>query len=144
MAEGGENVFWAAQNGVSDPVACLEAHFSLNNASANSPLFAYWHQPRKGPRKLRPLTRTAFKGRVNDICRKLGVKPPDGHGIRIGGTLELLLRGLSFEVVKSKGRWQGDSFQLYLRRHGAIMAAYVQANPALQEGIVRYMMPPVR
>jgi hypothetical protein len=36
--------------------------------------------------------------------------PLQGRGIRIGSTLEYLLRGVPFEVVKVKGRWAGDSF----------------------------------
>lgn len=143
-ADGGEDVFWAVQNGVTNPTAALEAHLTLNNAPANSSLFAHWHRGRTGPQKLRPLTRTAFKSRIDAVCVSLAIVSPNGHGLRIGGTLELLLQGMDFEVVKSKGRWSGDSFQLYLRRHGVIMAAYIQAQPELQARIVRYSMPRIR
>lgn len=143
VAGGGEDVFWAAQNGVSGPVAALAAHFRLNDAPPSAALFAYWHYPNTGARKRRPLTCNAFKSRIDAACIQLQVTPPNGHGLRIGGTLELLLCGVDFEVVKNKGRWKGDSFQLYLRRHGAIMAPYVQAQPALQDRVVRYTMPRV-
>ncbi|KAH9913276.1 hypothetical protein B0H21DRAFT_669165, partial [Amylocystis lapponica] len=55
-----------------------------------------------------------------------GWAPLKGHGLRIGGTLEYLLRGRPFEVVKAIGRWSGDSFQLYLRKHAVILAPYLQ------------------
>jgi hypothetical protein len=34
-------MFWAAQNGVSDPAATLKCHLELNTPPADSPLFAY-------------------------------------------------------------------------------------------------------
>ena len=40
-----------------------------------------------------------------------------GHGIWISATLEYLLRGMPFEVMKTKGRWASNTFQMYLRKH---------------------------
>ena len=31
-------------------------------------------------------------------------------GLRTGSTLEYLLRGMTFDAMKAKGRWMGDSF----------------------------------
>ena len=70
--------------------------------------------------------------------------PLQGHGIRIGSTLEYLLRGVPFEVVKVKGRWASDAFLLYLRKHAQILAPYMQADPVLHEAFTRLTMPPVR
>jgi hypothetical protein len=53
-----------------------------------------------------------------------GRQPLQGHGIRIGAVLEYLLRGMPFEVMKSKGRWASDSFERYLRKHAQILAPY--------------------
>ncbi|TEB31909.1 hypothetical protein FA13DRAFT_1628746, partial [Coprinellus micaceus] len=50
-----------------------------------------------------------------------------GHGIRIGPTLEYLLRGVPFDVMKVKGWWASDTFQTYLRKHAQILAPYMQA-----------------
>ena len=50
-----------------------------------------------------------------------------GHGIRIGATLEYLLRGIPFDVMKVKGRWVSNAFQLYLRKHNQILAPYMQS-----------------
>jgi hypothetical protein len=44
-----------------------------------------------------------------------------GHSIRIGATLEYLLRGVPFEAMKSIGRWSSDSFSKYLRKHAQIL-----------------------
>lgn len=70
--------------------------------------------------------------------------PLGGHAFRIGGTLEYLLRQVPFEVVKSHGRWKGDSFQLYLRKHSQILAPFLPAVPETHAGFVGSMLPRVR
>jgi hypothetical protein len=52
-----------------------------------------------------------------------------------------LLDGVPFEVVKTKGRWSSDTFQVYLRKHELILAPYIQALPELQSAVARVMMP---
>ena len=72
-------------------------------------------------------------------------EPLSGHSLRIGGTLEYLLRGIDFPVVRVKGRWASETaFTGYLREHGQILAPYMQANPELQNHFIRLAMPPVR
>ncbi|KDQ50951.1 hypothetical protein JAAARDRAFT_85199, partial [Jaapia argillacea MUCL 33604] len=78
---------------------------------------------------LRPLTRTEFLKRLSIAAAVVGVDSLKGHGIRIGATLEYLLRGIPFDVVKSIGRWSGDSFTIYLRQHAVVMAPYIQGTP---------------
>ncbi|KDQ55580.1 hypothetical protein JAAARDRAFT_85090, partial [Jaapia argillacea MUCL 33604] len=78
---------------------------------------------------LRPLTRTEFLKWLSSAATALGVESLKGHGIRIGATLEYLLRGVPFDVVKSIGRWSSDAFTLYLRQHAVIMALYMQGTP---------------
>lgn len=82
--------------------------------------------------------------RLAIAARKAGQDPLAGHGIWIGATLEYLLRGVPFDVVKVKGRWSSEAFTLYLTKHAQIMTYYMQAVPALHEAFVRYTMPPVR
>lgn len=65
-----------------------------------------------------------------------------GHGIRIGATLEYLLRGVPFDAVKVIRRWKSDAFLLYLRKHAEIMAPYMQ--PELHRELMNYTIPPVR
>ena len=135
----GEDVYWASQDGDSDPTTALQNHFRVNQPSKVSHLFAY---QAKHARK--PLTKAKFLDRVGKAAHAAGLEPLQGHGIRIGSTLEYLLRGVPFNVMKAKGRWAGDSFLLYLRKHAVIIAPYIQAAPAIHETFIRYSMPPVR
>ncbi|KAF5384239.1 hypothetical protein D9615_003418 [Tricholomella constricta] len=133
----GEDVYWSAQNGPSDPEAALDRHLDLNQPPEGQHLFAYRH---KGGH--RPLTKTAFVKRLAALARSAGLDPLQGHGIRIGATLEYLLRGVSFEVMKVMGRWQSDAFTLYLRKHALILAPYIQAQaPQVYDDFVRITMP---
>ena len=135
----GEDVYWATQNGETDPTEALENHLRINNPPNTSHLFSY-----HANRTRRPLTKTKFLERVAKAARAAGLDPLQGHGIRIGSTLEYLLRGVPFDVMKAKGRWASDAFTLYLRKHAVIIAPYIQASPTLHENFVRYTMPPVR
>ena len=134
----GEDVYWSAQEGAADPLAALANHLAVNNPPQDQPLFAWRH-----PNGLRPLTRSEFLKRVNLACSQLGIDSIKGHGIRIGATLEYLLRGVPFDVVKSIGRWSSESFLLYLRQHAVIIAPYIQGTP-IMDAFTRYTMPPPR
>ena len=137
--EKGEKIFWAEQNGIIDPKNALANHLRINNPPAEDHLFAFKH--RDG---MRPMTRSIFLTRINKIVAEQGLPKLLGHGIRVGSTLEYLLRGVPFDVVKAKGCWQSEAFKGYLRKHAQIMAPYTQANPATHETFVRYAMPPIR
>ncbi|KDQ16959.1 hypothetical protein BOTBODRAFT_73190, partial [Botryobasidium botryosum FD-172 SS1] len=67
-----------------------------------------------------------FLQALADAAKRAGLEPMQGHGIRIGSTLMYLLQGLSFEAVKTIGRWASDAFRLYLRKHTQILAPYIQ------------------
>ena len=137
--EKGENIFWAKQNGIVDPKNALANHIKINNPPEENHLFAFKHGE-----GMRPMTRSIFLTRVGKIASECGLPKLPGHGIRIGSTLEYLLRGVPFDVVKAKGRWQSEAFKGYLRKHAQIMAPYMQAEPKTYETFVRYAMPPVR
>ena len=129
----------ASQEEGTVPTAALQNHMCVNQPSAASHLFAY-----QAKHARRPLTKAKFLERVGSAARAAGLEPLQGHGIRIGSTLEYLLRGVPFDVMKTNGRWAGNSFQLYLRKHAVIIAPYIQAVPAVHEAIIRYAIPPVR
>ncbi|OCH84883.1 hypothetical protein OBBRIDRAFT_357996 [Obba rivulosa] len=139
----GEDIYWAVQLGPTDPAAAFDNHLRVNPApeDAQIPLFSYRH---KDAVKLRPLTKHAFTTRLAAAARAAGLDPLQGHGVRIGGTLEYLLRGEPFDVVRTIGQWQSQAFLLYLRKHAQIMAPYMQAKPALHTEFIRITMPPVR
>ena len=138
----GEDVYWATQEGDTDPTRALAQHLRINQPPDACHLFTY-----KVANTRRTLTKSKFLERVGDAARAAGLEPLQGHGIRIGSTLKYLLRSMPFNVMKAKGvkkgRWAGDSFQLYLRKHAVVIAPYIQATP-MHEGFVRYTMPPVR
>lgn len=137
----GEEVSWAKQNGPTDPEEALANHIRVNDPPHNGALFAYRHNDSH-----RPLTKSKFLQRLTSATKAAGRQPVQGHGIRIGSTLEYLLRNVPFDVVKVKGRWASDAFLIYLRRHAQILAPYMQAAPALQEQFLRHTvnLPPVR
>ena len=139
----GEDVFWAKQNGVTDPDAALANHLQVNNPPDDHHLFAYRYQ-RGIKMEHRALTKTKFLERVAKAARAAKLDPLQGHGIRIGSTLEYLLRGVPFDVMRVQGRWASDAFLRYLRKHALIMAPYIQAVPIVNEAFIRYTMPPVR
>ena len=82
--------------------------------------------------------------RLAKAAKAANEDPLQGHGIRIGSALEYLLRGVPFDVIKVQGRWSSDAFTLYLRKHGQILAPYLQAVPQLHQEFLRYTMPRVR
>ncbi|KAJ8521982.1 hypothetical protein ONZ45_g1414 [Pleurotus djamor] len=134
----GEDIYWAVQQGEIDPRAALENHLRINTVPPDRHLFSWRHK-----NGLRPLTRTEFLNALAPVATSLSMERLQGHSIRIGGTLEFLLRGTSFEVVKSLGRWSSDAFRLYLRQHAVVIAPYIQESPILEE-FTRITMPPPR
>jgi integrase len=138
-SQAGEDVFWAKQNGPTDPSAALLNHLRINDPLPEIALFSY-----KFGSTHRPLTKTKFIGRLARAAKDAGLDPLQGHAIRIGATLEYLLRNVPFDVVKTMGRWASDAFQLYLRNHAQILAPYLQATPVLQDEFLRITMPQVR
>jgi hypothetical protein len=136
----GEDAYWAAQEGLSDPKTVLENHLRVNPAGAKDHLFAWKH-----PKGLRPLSRSEFLKKLTAVASAARLPDLKGHSLRIGGTLEYLLRGVPFDVVKSMGRWSGDAFTLYLREHAVVIAPYIQASPVLEPFTRRTIqVPPVR
>lgn len=94
----GEDVYWASQNGDTDLTAALDNHLCLNQPPESTHLFAYWAK-----QACRPLTKAKFLERVADTAHTAGLESLQGHGIRIGSTLEYLLQGMPFDVMKAKG-----------------------------------------
>jgi hypothetical protein len=134
----GESVYWAEQAGPIDPKSAFHNHLSINSPSPNQALFSYLHGTSR-----RPLTKTAFKKCLTAVFKAADIDFIHVHGIRIGSTLEYLLRGIPMDVMKAKGRWASDAFTIYLRRHAQILAPYMQAEPQLHANVLRIMMPRV-
>ncbi|KIK45362.1 hypothetical protein CY34DRAFT_78090 [Suillus luteus UH-Slu-Lm8-n1] len=138
MSATGEDVYWAAQSGLVDPHAALQQHLAVNQPPPSAAIFSWRHAG-----GLRPLTKSAFLGCIQSAGDQLQTGALKGHGIRIGGTLEYLLRGVPFDSVKTMGRWSSNAFVLYLRQHAVVLAPYLQDTPIL-EPFMRYAIPPPR
>lgn len=128
-----ESVSWAAQSGTSDPKRALQVHMRINNPLSEGPLFAYKSKKEKSI----PLTKKKFLEVLSKAAKAAGLEPLQGHGIRIGATLEYLLRGVPFEAMKAIGQWSSDAFYGYLSKHEQILAPYLQAVPLLHESFIR-------
>lgn len=120
------------------PEAALAAHLHINKPPNDAHPFSFKHND-----SFRPMTRHIFLNRVDKVATKLNLERLTGHGIRVGSTVEYLIQGLTFEVVKTKGRWRSDAFQGHPRKHAQIMAKYVQSQPIAYDSLVRRAMPPV-
>ena len=120
VSQQGKDICWAKQDRLIDPNMALAHHLKVNNPPQEGHLFAYHHKNRH-----RPLTKSKFLAELTKAARAAGLEPLQGHGIRIGSTLEYLLRGVPFDVMKVKGRWSSDAFMLYLRKHAQILAPYI-------------------
>ncbi|KAJ7760893.1 hypothetical protein DFH07DRAFT_694027, partial [Mycena maculata] len=104
----GEDVVLVTQSKPIDPRTVLEMHLIANRCGDTAPLFAY-----SGPNGAVILTKAKFLERCNEIWKQCGYPCTMGHSFRIGGTTELLLAGVSPDVVKAMGRWSSDAFHKY-------------------------------
>ncbi|KAF8814159.1 hypothetical protein BYT27DRAFT_7206315 [Phlegmacium glaucopus] len=94
----GKDIYWARQVDETNPISALKHHRLVNTPPQDSHLFAYRHKNGH-----RPLTKSKFIKRMAVAAKAAGLEPLQGHGIRIGATLEYLLRGVPFDVMKAKG-----------------------------------------
>ena len=136
----GETTQCARLKHLTDPIGWLDNHLRINNPGPNDHLFA-WKHPKTG---LRPLTKTEVTKRIHQITAQHSLPDIKGHSFRIGGTLHYLLLGTPFDVVKTMGRWSGDSFTRYLRKHALILSPYLIERPNIIKQLTQYAMPPAR
>ena len=129
----GEIVFWAPQCSPSNPQYFLLNHLRINEPGPMQHLFAF-----RTHNKLIPMTRNIFLQNIKTASERAKLQNFTGHSLRIGATLEYLLRGVPFEVVKQIGRWSSNSFTLYLREHGRILAPYLQDKPQINNEFLEY------
>jgi hypothetical protein len=137
----GESTSWAQQPSPTDPWEASQNHLHINAPPPGAHIFTYKTNCRKA---LTPLTKCKVIERIRAIMSTNDLPNFEGHGLRIGGSLEHLLQGIPFNVVQSMGRWKSDSFQLYLHKHAQIPAPYLQADPTTNLEFARIAMPPPR
>jgi hypothetical protein len=139
-SKSGETTQCAHLNHLADPIGWLDNHLRINNPGPNDHLFT-WKHPKYG---LRPLTKTEVTKRIHQVVIQHALPEIKGHSFRIGGTLHYLLLGTPFDIVKTMGRWSGESFTKYLRKHALILAPYLIKRPNIIECLTQHAMPPVR
>ena len=133
----GEEMHWAKQVEPTDPSDALDRHIEINDPPANGPLFAY-----KTAKGYQPMTQQTFIACLNKFAQAVGLDCIHRHGICIGAMLEYLIHGVPFDVMKVKGRWASNAFQLYLRKHNQILAPYMQSMlPEITLEFTRIAMP---
>ena len=135
----GETVFWKRQSIPCDPEKALANHLFINKPRPNSHLFAY-----RVKSKLRPLSRTVFLVTLKRAAKKANVSFNFGHSLRIGGTLEYMLRGVPFDIIKQQGRWRSDAFTTYLRQHAKTISPYLAQDYTLQTMFLHATQPLVK
>lgn len=104
----GEDVVLVPQSSPIDPEIALHTHLKINNLPSSAPLLAY-----RTHTGFQTLTKLKFLQRCSEIWEAAGYPRTTGHSFRIGGTTELLLAGVSPDVVKAMGRWSSDAFLRY-------------------------------
>ncbi|KAJ7174969.1 DNA breaking-rejoining enzyme [Mycena crocata] len=107
----GEDVVLVSQTSPINPRVALDMHLTVNKCNTQATLFAYTST--NGVATV--LTKAKFLQRCNEIWQRAGYPRTTGHSFRIGGTTELLLAGISPDIVKAMGRWSSDAFHRYWR-----------------------------
>jgi hypothetical protein len=108
----GDDAILCRQQGPSDPIRAVEEHLKANDIPPDLPLFAH----RNTAGNLICLTRKKMLRRCNEIWGRHGYPAYTGHSFRIGGTTELLVKGVNPDVVQAMGRWKSEAFKVYWHR----------------------------
>ena len=117
----GQDVVLVEQCEPINPITLLMKHLQVNRIPHDTHLFSY-----TTPHGLRPLTKSLFLRRCNEIWHPLGYPRTTGHCFRIGGTTELLIAGTPPNVVKATGCWSSDAFMRYWRSLDDIAPKYIR------------------
>ncbi|KAH7086663.1 hypothetical protein BKA62DRAFT_731138 [Auriculariales sp. MPI-PUGE-AT-0066] len=109
------------------PIAAVRNHLRANRAvPAGAPLFAF----ASAGGGWRVLDRTTFLARCSDIWQAHGLDDVFGHSFRIGGTTDMLARGIPPAVVALHGRWASAAFLKYVREIEKILPVFLAMAPA--------------
>ncbi|KAJ3745946.1 hypothetical protein EV360DRAFT_57390 [Lentinula raphanica] len=104
------------------PGQAMRRYIDINkNVPPSFSLFAYLDntgQPRN-------MVKSVFMSFCNSIWAKVGLDNVHGHSFRIGGAVELLLAGVSPEIVAATGGWTSLAFLLYWRRFEDIIPTHI-------------------
>jgi hypothetical protein len=129
----GERTTILRQDGPADPIWAMLNHLYVNRAvPIDHHLFGFM-KPIQNTYSPRCLVKQDFIDRCNNIWSSAGHPRLTGHCFRIGGTTELLLRGVDPEVVRRMGRWASDAHLRYWRKTHVIAASQAERLPNTSE-----------
>jgi hypothetical protein len=134
-APAGEEAYWAAQAGLSDPKAALVNHLRVNPSGPEARLFAWNHSG-----GLRPLSREDFTKYIFPAATAAGLPSFKGYSLCFGGTFEQPTTRHSLRCHQIHGEMVR---RIIYRQHAVILAPYMQATPVLGP-LTRFTIPPVR
>lgn len=117
----GQDVVLVDQQMPVNPISLLKNHIRVNDITPNMYIFSF--RTNDGHT---PLAKPLFLQRCNAIWATLGYPRTTGHSFRIGGTTELLVAGVSPDVVKATGRWSSESFLRYWRSLDALAPQHIR------------------
>ena len=117
----GADIILCCQHGPSDPISVLSNHLRINAPPAHAALFSF-----RTPSGFTPLSSRKLLICCNAIWSRDGLPSVSGHCFRIGGTTELLLRGVPSDVVRMMGRWSSDAFFIYWRNLELVAPIYAE------------------
>jgi hypothetical protein len=60
--------------------------------------------------------------------RKLFARDVTGHSLRSGGATALAEAGVPPHLIQAIGHWASDAFQIYIRKHPVLLAAFLYNN----------------
>lgn len=124
----GDKAIITRQRGASDPIHALRTHLTINPVPGHLPLFSFRTEDR-----WKCLTKTRFLRVCNEVWSQAGFQHTTGHSFRIGGTTELLTKGVDPEVVKAMGRWSSDAFLRYWRNLETVVPLHAAWLPTTGE-----------
>jgi len=117
----GADIILCRQHGPSDPIWALSNHLRVNTPPARAALFSF-----RAHAGFTTLSSRRLLVRCNTIWSRLGLPSVSGHCFRIGGTTELLLRGVPPDIVRMMGRWSSDAFFIYWRNLELVAPIYAE------------------
>ncbi|KIK95450.1 hypothetical protein PAXRUDRAFT_140624 [Paxillus rubicundulus Ve08.2h10] len=107
------------------PFITLHAHLTINSdLPSSAPLFSF-----KLPnRSWQALTKPEFMRHCNQIWVEAGFPSMPGHAFHISGATELLLQGVSPDVVAQQGRWKSQAFLEYWCCIESILPLFISSS----------------
>ena len=116
--EEGASIIVTARNDQICPCTALRNHLDTNqDVPGTSSLFAYT----TANSRWEHMTKSKFMDFCATVWREAALTHVLGHSFRIGGAVELLLAGVSPEIVAATGSWTSLAFLLYWRRMEEIL-----------------------